>query len=1727
MDVARRDDREIGDVLWALRDALVGAARQGRGAFFQLMLLLALVAGLSAASLPAQAQTQTFSATSETIIYVTNTSYNSSPIRQILYFPPSNDQLFYSAFSVPAGKVYASASINYQKDASVGDSATVNISLLSARPTIDAAGQGQIVNGATAGSVGISSSFSSGTITLSADVVARMNQLSASGGGTLYLGAYVTGAPSALSARFSQFDLTAELVPPPTISGMYPERGLSGMEALIGITGTNLADVTSVTFDGVAGTIGRTDANEISVTAPARAAGAVDVVVTTPGGSLTRTAGFTYVDMTISGLSVSSGPTDGETRVTITGTGLFSTNGGVRFGGQTVLFTGDDGQGTQIFVETRPQAAGTVDVVVTSSLGSSVTLANGFTFVPPAPVASSTTVAAVAYNTGSASATTFSLAGNVTNSPAGYDVGSATTANGGSVSITNAGLVSYTPPVGFRGNDSFTFTARNAGGLSSPATVTVPVSDPVITVTLPESTGQVGVDYNTSNMPITLSGGRGPYTVTNVTGYPYNLTYNLATGVLSGRVLEEGNWTLQFTVTDSSLGANYTTTIPVTLVTTRPPAPTARTFTAPLVAYNTGSAPRTAIDLAAHVSGIGVTYGLSNGSGTTGLITTANGGRASVNIETGHVDYTPPVGFRGNDSFQYQASNFGGFTSWTTVTVPVGNPTLTVVLPESTGQVGLGYNTSNTPITISGGQGPYTVTAISGYPRSLSFNAATQVLSGVVRVNGTWPVVFTITDSSTGAPYTATASATLVTNFPLPPTAASFTAATVVYNTGAAATEIIELDPHAGGHVEGYVLRRTDGTSTLSVTTALGGTATIDGATGRVSYVPPVGVRGDDSFLYATGNAGGSSPSTTVTVPIGNPTLTVTLPANTGTVGVAYNSGGAPVTITGGTAPYSNISATGLPPGLTMSSAGVISGVPTTATNATVVVTATDSSGGAGAFTSTVSAVLDISAPVITLTPASGALPGGVGGTAYNQTLTSNGGIAPIRYEVTTGSLPGGLSLSAAGLITGTPTATGTFNFTVTATDSSGNAYAGSAGYSITVAAPAIVLTPATGALPSGLRTVGYSQTFTASDGTGPYGYAVTGGALPGGLALATDGHLSGTPTTAGSHGFTVTATDTFGFTGTADYTLEIGTPVPVVQAKTVTVVGGQSVAVDVSEGAAGLDLQSAQVVTGPAHGTVSINGFVLTYTAEGAYAGPDSFTYTLTNPGGVSAPATVSITVNPAVVAGPPRTVTILAGQTATVELTDGAFGAPFTGAAVVSVTSTAGTATIVPRTGPSGQLFDLTFRPANSFSGTAEIAYTLSNAFTTSAAGTVTVIVEARPDPTQDAEVTGLITAQTETARRFASAQISNINRRLERLHDGGGGDGFSSSLSFSGGNTRMFNNGLPTELSGLRRMGSDFDLPPGLNSGAPGFDARSGRASALADAVNGQPGPARRTGEGRRDWSLWIAGAATFGTSDQAADRQGFKFDTDGLTIGADRRFGDTLALGAALGWAKDESRIGDHDTRNQTDAWSVSAYGSYQPVERAFIDAVMGYGRLDFDSRRYVTALGDDIYAYGQRDGEQWFGALTGGWDYRRSDGLNLSPYGRLEAARSELGAFTETGGGPYALHFDEQTTTTVIGAAGLRGDYVRETRFGRITPSFRIEFAHDLRGSGAATIRYADWLDGQSYLIDATPYGRNRILFGLGLDVIRGERTRFGVNYEGMAADGQNSNTVRLNLETTF
>lgn len=271
--------------------------------------------------------------------------------------------------------------------------------------------------------------------------------------------------------------------------------------------------------------------------------------------------------------------------------------------------------------------------------------------------------------------------------------------------------------------------------------------------------------------------------------------------------------------------------------------------------------------------------------------------------------------------------------------------------------------------------------------------------------------------------------------------------------------------------------------------------------------------------------------------PLACPTITVNPPVlPDGQVGVAYSQ---TVSQVGGTPPIVfSVSSGTLPAGLTLNSVtGDITGIPTTAGTSVFTITATDANGCLGFTDYTITMASAGACPVININPPT--LPNGVVGTPYIRQLT----VSPpetYTFAITSGALPPGVTLGAVtGTISGIPTTAGTFNFTVTVTDTNG--CQGARNYTIIIAAlcPLITLSPST--LPNGTLRRFYNQTVSAPAGTPPVTFLVTSGALPPGLNLdPVTGIISGIATMTGTFYFTITATDINGCSGSQAYIINI-----------------------------------------------------------------------------------------------------------------------------------------------------------------------------------------------------------------------------------------------------------------------------------------------------------------------------------------------------------------------------------------------------------------------------------------------------------------------------------------------------------------------------------------------------------------------------------------------------------
>ena len=279
-----------------------------------------------------------------------------------------------------------------------------------------------------------------------------------------------------------------------------------------------------------------------------------------------------------------------------------------------------------------------------------------------------------------------------------------------------------------------------------------------------------------------------------------------------------------------------------------------------------------------------------------------------------------------------------------------------------------------------------------------------------------------------------------------------------------------------------------------------------------------------------------ASRSLTLTVSPPPPLLIRTSSTAPGRVGEPYESR---LRAFGGVPPYTWDAPQGLPQGLAIAG-DAITGTPLVPGETQVTLEVEDSVG----TTNQRDVLLAIESANLEVSTAS--LPDGEAGAPYSESLTAIGGLEPYTWTIDAGALPGGLSLSEAGLLSGTPSQFGLFPVRYRVTDANDEFATRELVLTIDPPATALAIVSAS-SLPNARADEGYLARIEASGGTTiDYTWSVTGGSLPMGLELESEGTPStfilGFPTQDGTFAFTITVEDSGGQTASQAFDLTVDT---------------------------------------------------------------------------------------------------------------------------------------------------------------------------------------------------------------------------------------------------------------------------------------------------------------------------------------------------------------------------------------------------------------------------------------------------------------------------------------------------------------------------------------------------------------------------------------------------------
>jgi len=659
------------------------------------------------------------------------------------------------------------------------------------------------------------------------------------------------------------------------------------------------------------------------------------------------------------------------------------------------------------------------------------------------------------------------------------------------ITMSATGLLQGIPPSA--GTVTFTAMVTDGAGGAASGQFSFTVNQPLtIATSSPLAGGAVSASYDQT---LTGTGGAVPYSWSLATGsqLPSGLLLisTNSTGVINGTPQTAGTFTFTVQMTDS---LSYTTSKQFAI-----------TISGQL-AITTTSLPNATV---------GVPYNQS---------LTATGGAppiayawtpvgplpaplASLSLSAqGSITGTPTAAAP-QTSFQVAVADQGTQVTATLKLTIVTPPVISTPSPLPNGTTGVNYSQT---ISASGGTPPYTWTVLSGsLPGGLTLGSTTGTISGKPSAAGPFNFTMQLTDS-TG----------VTTSQPF--------ALTIVAGLSISTPSTLPTGEVNIAYTENFSATGGSGTYSWSV---IGGTPppglTLSPA-GALTGTP--NTAGSYSFMVQatdTNNLTASAPfSLTIASAVG---ISTASGLSGGVVGSSYSVS---LAASAGVAPYTwRLIFGSLPPGLALSSAGVLAGTPIQTGTFTFTLAVTDSRGGtaSGQFTVIIATGLTITSPAI--------LPGGTPNTPYSYLFTAAGGTAPYTWTVPSGSLPSGVTIASNGQLSGQPTAAGTYHFTVQVTDSLERQALAQESLTISSALTIVTTTLAGAAL-----NVSYSQTLTASGGTPPYTWSLATGSgpLPTGLSLTSAGLITGTPTSAGTFMFTVLVTDSASVTETQQLSITV-----------------------------------------------------------------------------------------------------------------------------------------------------------------------------------------------------------------------------------------------------------------------------------------------------------------------------------------------------------------------------------------------------------------------------------------------------------------------------------------------------------------------------------------------------------------------------------------------------------
>ena len=337
---------------------------------------------------------------------------------------------------------------------------------------------------------------------------------------------------------------------------------------------------------------------------------------------------------------------------------------------------------------------------------------------------------------------------------------------------------------------------------------------------------------------------------------------------------------------------------------------------------------------------------------------------------------------------------------------------------------------------------------------------------------------------------------------------------------------------------------------------------------------------------------------------------------------------------------------------------------------------------------------------------------------------------------------------------------------------------------------------------------------------------------------------------------------------------------------------------------------------------------------------------------------------------------------------------------------------------------------------------------------------------EPPQDKDVTGIIDAQINTAKKFAEDTRVATLKRLDILRANKYQNTSAQRIEL------LFQNELFKKVS---------------NNVASSTQAKFNPIQKLDQILP-------------NDWEAWTEGSISFGKIGETSLSSAQDIDGFGITVGADRKMDEDQILGVALRVGNTDVDVGTFGSAVDTNALSLSVYGINSLVDKNFLKHVFGVSYLDSDIVRKNKA--NTIKQTSDREGKQVFGSLDVGREYEDGD-LTISSIGSIDGSYTALDSYTESG--TNAISYNDQDIKSLMASLGVLIDKDVYLENSNVKSRVNLEYGKEFASNSKVVTSYVS--DSESFEYQADNKNRDIYTAGLGFDFKHDQGLTISADYE--------------------